>query len=67
MTRPLAVFRDGLLWLDRGYTDYTPSNRFQVVMKRAVMEELSGPDAARAVEECTKALEAYDEHEREKA
>lgn len=64
--RPLAKFEDGRLWLDDGGI-YRTVNRFQVVMKRAVMEELSGPDAARAVEECTKALEAYQKHEREKA
>jgi len=66
--RPMAKFEDGRLWLDVGYPDYQPcKDDFPVWMKREVMRELSGPDAARAVEECTKALEAYEKHEREKA
>jgi len=63
--RPLARFHEGDLYLDYG-GQWEKSSRFAVVMKRAVMEELSGPDAARAVEECTKALEAFDEHERKR-
>jgi len=62
--RTIARFHDGRLWLDYG-GQWEKSSRFAVVMKRAVMEELSGPDAARAVEECTKALEAYTDYQKE--
>jgi hypothetical protein len=64
--RPIAKFEDGRLWLDVGYPDYQPcKDDFPVWMKREVMRELSGPDAARAVEECTKALNQYEQHQKE--
>ncbi len=58
--RPLAKFEDGRLWLDVGFPDYQPcKDDFPVWMKREIMREMSGPDAARMAAECTEALKQY--------
>lgn len=35
MDRPLAKYEAGRLWLDKGFTDYTPSSRSEVNTLRA--------------------------------
>lgn len=58
--RPLAICRDGKLYLDNGFPDYYPASRFSVVMRREIMLSLSGPDAARKAAECQAALTEYE-------
>lgn len=64
--RPLAICRDGKLYLDQGYPDYRPASRFGVIMRRELMLSLSGEHAARKAKECNDALIEY-EKQRETA
>lgn len=74
-TRPLAKYENGQLFLDRGFADYCPYERFFVWMKGAEMEGLAdhleangrSADYARQKQaECLEALRAHDmEKERE--
>lgn len=59
MSRALAKFEDGRLWLDVGGV-YEKSSKFAVIMKREVMLSLRGEHAARYAKECQDALDQYE-------
>jgi hypothetical protein len=62
--RPLAKFDDERLWLDDGGI-YEPTSRFNVLMTARMFENRPGPDAARYVQDCRRALAEYDKAKEE--
>jgi hypothetical protein len=57
--RPLARFHEGQLEMDVGGV-YYPTGPFNVMMTERMFETRSGPDAARYVRDCRRALAEYD-------
>jgi hypothetical protein len=57
--RPLAKYDEGDLWMDDGGV-YYPTQRFHVLMTARMFENRPGPDAARYVRDCRRALAQYD-------
>jgi hypothetical protein len=57
--RPLARFHEGRLEVNYGGI-YEPASRFNVLMTARMFETRPGPDAARYVRDCRRALAEYD-------
>jgi hypothetical protein len=57
--RPLVRFHEGRLEQDIGGV-YYPTHRFNVLMTVRVFETRPGPNAARYVRDCRRALAEYD-------
>ena len=62
--RPLARFHEGQLEVNFGGI-YEPASRFNVLMTARMFENRPGPDAARYVQDCRRALAEYDKAKEE--
>ena len=62
--RPLARFHEGRLEMNYGGI-YEPASRFNVLMTALMFEARPGPDAARYVRDCRRALAEYDKAKEE--
>lgn len=62
--RPLARFHEGRLEMNTGGV-YYPTQRFHVLMTARMFETRPGPDAARYVRDCRRALAEYDKAKEE--
>jgi len=62
--RPLAIFRDGQLWLD-DYGAYSPASRMSVALMAQRQSTLRCPEAQEATRQCQQALVEYHQHQKE--
>lgn len=56
--QPVAIFRDGQLWLDRAGT-YKPAKRHEVALMAINQSSLRCPEAREATRSCQEALKQF--------